>query len=243
MRSKTAGINGPAAWLAVGVVLCGQAAVAAEGRLLWSTPSQVRPTESGDGQPPEPVVVDGLVAWTAGKAIHAVRLDDGSPLTPARGPRESTAVVSLAMLFPEVAPPLDARFSRPCLHAGRIFTTVTAAARGIGPAGRLVAIDGSPAGGGRVEWVAGLPPGAVAFEGAPWIHGERVLSLVVGDGPRATRRLAAYDLFDGRLLETRPAGEHDRPPSVGRIVPAGRGRVVVATERTIECRTEENARR
>jgi hypothetical protein len=251
MRSKTAGNAPVVASLAVAILVCGPSTPAAEGRLLWSTPSQARPTESGGGQPPEPVVADGpepvvadgIVAWSTGKVIHAVRLDDGTPLTPSRGPRESTAVVSLTMLFPEVVPPLDARLSRPCLHAGRLFATVTASARGGGRAGRLFAIDCSPAGGGRIEWFAGIPSGAVGFEGPPWVDGERVLSLVGGDGGRATPRLAAFDLFDGRLLETRPATEHDRPPAAGRVVPAGRGRFVVATERTIECRTEENARR
>jgi hypothetical protein len=243
MRSKTAGNAPVAASLAVAILVCGPSTPAAEGRLLWSTPSQVRPTESGGGQPPEPVVADGIVAWSTGKVIHAVRLDDGTPLTPSRGPRESTAVVSLTMLFPEVVPPLDARLSRPCLHAGRLFATVTASARGGGRAGRLFAIDCSPAGGGRIEWFAGIPSGAVGFERPPWVDGERVFSLVGGDGGRATPRLAAFDLFDGRLLETRPATEHDRPPAAGRVVPAGRGRFVVATERTIEYRTEENARR
>lgn len=246
MRSKTAGNAPVAASLAVAILVCGEATHAGEGRLLWSTPTHARPVVrdvARHQERPEPAVGDGIVAWTTGKAIHAVRLDDGAPLGHAGGPRQSTVVAAVPLVFPDADPRADAGLSRPCLHAGRLFTTVSAAARGGGRAGRLVAIDCSTAGGGRVEWFAGLPEGAVAFEGPPWIDGERVLSLVAGDGPRATRRLAAYDLFDGRLLETRPAGEHDRPPSAGRAVPAGLGRVVVATELTIECRLEENARR
>lgn len=242
MHTKTGWNSAWAKRVAVGVAAWAAAAAAAEDRLLWSTPSHLRPTSSGGGQPPEPVVADGLVAWSVGGAIHAVRLDDGAPL--ARTPRESTVVASLSLLFPAADAPAEARLSRPCLHAGRLFATVVARSRDGGPAGRLVAIDCSSAGGGRVEWYSAVPTGAVAFEGPPWIDGERLLSIVVGDGPRATRRLAAFDLFDGRLLETRPATTHDRPPeSAGIRVAAGRGHVVVATDRTIECRIEEEARR
>jgi len=242
MHVKTAWNSACATRAAVGVAAWVAAAVAAEDRLVWSTPAHVRPTSGERGPPPEPVVADGLVAWTVGGAIHAVRLDDGAPL--ARPPRESTVVASLSLLFPTADAPSEARLSRPCLHAGRLFATVVARSRDGGQAGRLVAVDCSSAGGGRVEWYSGLPAGAVAFEGPPWIEGERLLSIVVGDGPRATRRLAAFDLFDGRLLETRPATTHDRPPeSVGPRVAAGRGRVVLATDRTIECQIEEDARR
>lgn len=242
MHTKTAWNSAWATWAAVAFGGWAAAAVDAEDRLLWSTPAHVRPTSSEAGQPPEPVVADGLVAWTVGRAIHAVRLDNGSHIV--RTPRESTVVASLALFFPAADAPSDARLSRPCLRAGRLFATVAARPREGGQAGRLVAIDCSSAGGGRVEWYSGPPAGSVAFEGPPWIDGERLLSIVVGDGPRATRRLAAFDLFDGRLLETRPATTHDRPPaSAGSRVAAGRGHVVVATDRTIECRIEEEARR
>lgn len=242
MPTKTAWNSAWATRVAVGIAAWAAAAVAAEGRLLWSTPSHRHSTSVEGGPPPEPVVADGIVAWTVGGAIHAVRRDDGAPLV--RASRESTVVTSLSSLFAAADAPSEARLSRPCLHAGRLFATVVAEAREGGRAGRIVAIDCSPAGGGRVEWYSGPPAGSVAFEGPPWIDGERLLSIVVGDGPRAPRRLAAFDLFDGRLLETRPATTHDRPPeSAGPRVAAGGGHVVVATDRTIECRVEEEARR
>ena len=243
MRSKIAGNTGLAARLAVFVLVFvrGASVLAADGRLLWSTASHVRPAASPAGRnPPEPVVGDGIVAWTTGGGIHAVRLDDGSPLSPGDGPRGSTELLSLALFFPGDSPPSEAGLSRPCHRGGRLFTTLVAPARGGERPGRLVAIDCSPAGMGRVEWFAAVPAGTVAFEGSPWVDGERVLAIVVGDGARATRRLAAYDLFDGRLLETRLAGEADRPQEgTGHRVAAGRDRVVVATERTIECRVSD----
>ena len=185
MPTKTAWNSAWATRVAVGIAAWAAAAVAAEGRLLWSTPSHRHSTSVEGGPPPEPVVADGIVAWTVGGAIHAVRLEDGSPLV--RTPRESTVVTSLALLLPAADAPSEARLSRPCLHGGRLFATVVAEAREGGQAGRIVAIDCSPAGGGRVEWYSAVPAGAVAFEGPPWIDGERLLSIVVGDGPRAAR--------------------------------------------------------
>lgn len=243
MHSKTAGNTGFAVRLAGSIALWVVAAVAAEPRLIWSTPSHARPAASDGGQLPEPVVGDGIVAWTSGRAIHAVRLDDGSPLHHGDSPRESTAVLSLPLLFPEDAPPSDAGLSRPCVRGGRLFTTLSARFRGGEAMGRIVAIDCSPAGGGRIEWYAGLPAGAVGFDGPPWVDGERLLAIVVGEGARAAPRLVAFDLFDGRLLETRPVTTNDRPPeSAGPRVAVARGRVVVASDRTIECRADENAR-
>lgn len=240
MPSKTAGNTALSARLALGIGLWA-ATAAAEGRLLWSTPSHVRPGSSArDVALPEPVVGDGIVAWSTGRAIHAVRLDDGTPLAAVDQTRGSTELVSLPLLFPAAAAASDARLSRPCPHGGRLFATVTASAPAGEPVGRLVAIDCSRAGGGRVEWYAELPAEAVGFEGPPWVDGERVLAIVKGGGARGLRRLACYDLFDGRLLENRAVGDADRPPEEPpRRAAAGSDRFIVATERTIECRSEE----
>lgn len=238
MRSKTAGNSALSAWLALGIGLW-TAAAAAEGRLLWSTPSHARPESSAqEGNLPEPVVGDGVVAWSTGRAIHAVRLDDGTPLAAGDRTRPSTELLSLPLLFPGGVPSSDARLSRPCPHGGRLFATVMASARAGGAVGRLVAIDCSRAGGGRVEWYAGLPAGSVGFEGPPWVDGERVLAIVEGGGARTPRLLASYDLFDGRLLEARAADDADRPPEGSRRVAAGDDRFIVATDRAIECQQE-----
>lgn len=226
---------GPAGILLAGILIGGLARADDEGRLVWSVRTQPvapPPSVAGDGRP-EPVVGPGFAAWSTGRAIHAVRLEDGGPLDGGDGPA-ATELVSVALATGAVAAPAAARLSRPCQAGGRLFATVIAPARDA--AARLVAIDCSPAGGGRVEWTTGLPEAAVAFEGPPWIEGERLAAIVVGDGPRMPRLRATFDLFDGRHLGSRPAAEGDAPPPATHRAAAGGGRLIVATDRTIECR-------
>lgn len=225
--------------IAAGVVAAGPVvARGGEGRLVWSVRSQMTPPPGGEAEIPAVAIGPGFVAWSTGRGIHAARLADGEPLF--GGGPSATELVSAAGVAGGLAAPSSVRLSRPCQSGGRLFATVTATAAEAS-AGRIVAIDCSPAGGGRIEWVVGPPQGAMAFEGPPWIDGERLSVIVRGDGPTRPRLLARFDRFDGRHLGSEPAAETDAAPRPFRRGEAGGGRIVVATDRTIECREVDAA--
>lgn len=202
------------------------------GPLLWSCP-----TNAPDGVVAEPVVAaPGIVAWSTGLAIHAVRLADGTPAWDREGRRRSTEIVPLRLLLPDLtgAPSADATISSLCGRGGRVFATVLTSEHG--PAagrGMLVAVDCSDAAEGRVEWTAALPRGTAAFTGRPHIEGGCILAPVRATGPLDAQRFAAFDLLDGRFLELRPRSDTTAKSATSVDVDGLR---VAAAGRSIECR-------
>jgi hypothetical protein len=158
-----------------------------------------------------------LVVWNTGRALHAVRFDDGSiPWRASAHPKDSLLFprgVSAARLGTGAAtslPPLAA-----CSTGARAIAILDhVSATDDDDAAALVCLDCSAAAEGRLAWIAppppvvhdGGPPRPTGFDGPPAADAGQVYCVVRSREPADWLHLAAYDLRDGRVIWTRPLG-------------------------------------
>lgn len=158
-----------------------------------------------------------LVVWNTGRALHAVRFDDGSiPWSASAHPKDSllfprgVSAVHLRKAVTTNLPPLPA-----CSSGARAIAILDhVSATDDDNAAALFCLDCSPAAEGRLAWIAppppvvhdGGPPRPTGFDGPPAADAGQVYCVVRSREPADWLHLAAYDLRDGRVIWTRPLG-------------------------------------
>jgi outer membrane protein assembly factor BamB len=181
-------------------------------RPVWRLPAAGRPADAGP-----PMIAGGLVVWSTGRAVHAVRLCDGATAWPVGDPRDTR-------LFPREVSPGDVA-SADATERGRqppaggvLPVVLSTAGRCFAVLGgeRLVCLDLSDPAQGRLVWsviaaaVPHTPPRTRAmFTGPPTVDDELCGIVLRRDDGRGSLALAMFDARDGSLRWS-----HDLGPSV-----------------------------
>jgi outer membrane protein assembly factor BamB len=191
-------------------------------RPRWQVACRTDGGETNGGPTAAPIVSGPLVAWSAGRSIHAVRIADG------RHPWLEPPTASL--IFPRGSrlPRADRVNPDQPLAAAVAGHRLIAVLDGLagdhstGEQSRLVCLDMSAAAEGRLVWQAAAPAildelgqrRETVFDGPPaaavsagWKAGVELVCCVVRSRmPADWLAVVAFDLRDGRLLWSRPLG-------------------------------------